>query len=110
MAKSKAQVSPKPQDAALTRKRVYRERRNETGLNRPQWGRLFQLGDSKNASQLVYRKECEASEGKSHPLKVNKAEALAAELLTLLHRKGFDLNSIEFDDEGTITGIAKLRP
>jgi aspartokinase len=89
------------------RKKHYKERRLETGLSRPEWGRLYLLGKTTHASQLVYKKETSEQESARSATGVSKGESLAAELLAILHKQGFDLKSIVFDDAGKITSIKK---
>lgn len=101
--------STAPGSSKEDRKRLYVLRRQETGLSRAEWGRLFALGVETNVAQEVYKKES-MSDGSSSAKGVNKGEALASELLALLYRDGYDINSIKFDGQGRITSIERLDP
>lgn len=83
----------------MDRREIYIKSRYHSGLERSEWGRLFALGDVKYANQAVYTKEREGAGAKG----VNKAEALAAQLLAFIHDLGYDLNKIEFDENGIMS-------
>lgn len=94
-------------ERAEARKKLFIERRKETGLNLTEWGVLFNLGSAANARQSVYKKEMEKEDKSGLSLKVNKAETLAAELLALLSREGYDIRSIGFDSSGRLVSISR---
>lgn len=88
------------------KKTIYRDCRAHTGLNKRQWGRLFALGNLKNTDQVVGHKENPEPPGKGTTSKgVNMSEALAAQLLVFLHKQGFDVGNIVFDNDGHIMHI-----
>lgn len=90
------------------RKQIYKDCRANVGLNKRQWGRIFALGLLKNTDQVVSHKENPASPRTNSTSKgVNKAEALAAQLLQFFNEQGYDLKAIEFDDEGRIINFPK---
>lgn len=79
-----------------TKKNMYKDSRIESGLNQPQWARLFNM-DMEGKSHV--------SEKETGARGVNKPEALAAQLLLFIAKQGFDINKIEFDGDGYITNI-----
>lgn len=94
-----------------TRKAIYREARAHTGLNKRQWGRLFALGRTHNTHQVVGHKENPAKPGPGTTSKgVNMAEALASQLLVLLHDQGVDIEGLRFDEKGRLTSIPFKEP
>lgn len=78
------------------KKEMYINGRAGSGLNQPQWERLFNLG-GKGKSHV--------SEKESGTRGVNKPEALASQLLLFIAKQGFDINGIEFDENGYIVGV-----
>lgn len=90
------------------KKAIYRNARSETGLTKPEWGRLFALGNTHNTFQVVNHKENPTQPGSGTSSKgVNMPEALAAQLLVFIHNQGFDINRIAFDDQGHIVDVPK---
>lgn len=90
------------------KKTIYRESRAHAAVNQRQWGRLFALGNLKNTAQVVGHKENPLRPGKETTSKgVNMPEALAAQLLMFIYDQGFDIENIEFDDNGRIINIPR---
>lgn len=90
------------------RKSIYRSCRAHTGLNSRQWGRVFALGNLLNTAQVVGHKENPLPPASNNTSKgVNKAEALAAQLLAFIHDQGFDIQAMTFDAQGKILEIPK---
>jgi hypothetical protein len=85
---------------------LYMASRSHTGLSIQEWARLFTL-DSTDASREVVKKENPI--GSANYRGCNLAEALAAQLLKLLHDDGYDLNSFTFDDDGILSQAPKIK-
>lgn len=72
------------------------------------WGRIFALGNERNTAQVVGHKENPIKPGTGSTSKgVNMSEALAAQLLKVLHDDGYDVSAMRFDDSGRILSIPK---
>lgn len=78
------------------KKEMYVKGRSGSGLNQPQWERLFNMGGK--GKSHVSEKELGARG-------VNKPEALASQLLLFIAKQGFDINNIEFDENGYIISV-----
>ena len=90
------------------KKDIYRSGRESLGLNKRQFGRLLALGVDKNTDQVVGHKENPMEPAKGNTSKgVNKAEALAVQLLVLLHKEGYLLKEMTFDEQGRILSAPK---
>lgn len=79
---------------------IYSEAREKTGMTPKEWGRLFNLGDAKNVTQLVWKKE-------NGHRSVNMAEALAAQLLVQMDAEGYDIGKFEFDVDGKLLSMPR---
>ena len=88
------------------RKALYKSAREEMGINKRQWARLFNLGELKGAAD-VQKKELPTDQPLSRG--VNKPEALASALLLFLHKKGYDVESITFDEKGYLANVPRLK-
>jgi len=90
------------------KKDIYRSGREAVGLNKRQFGRLLALGVVNNSDQVVGHKENPLEPAADNTSKgVNKAEALAVQLLVLLHKEGYQLNEMTFDKKGIILNAPK---
>lgn len=87
-----------------TQKQIYRDCRNKTGLKPSQWGHLFSLGGT-GGHKEVGKKELQSGEANSRG--VNMPEALASQLLLKLDTEGFDIASINFNEDGLIIYFPK---
>jgi DNA-binding transcriptional regulator YiaG len=79
-----------------TKKNMYKDSRLKSGLNQPQWARLFNM-DIEGKSHV--------SEKETGARGVNKPEALAAQLLLFIAKQGFDIDQIKFDESGYILEV-----
>jgi hypothetical protein len=94
--------------SVLDKKDIYRDGRDTIGLNKRQYGRIFALGQVNNSDQVVGHKENPIKPSTGNTSKgVNKAEALAAQLLVLLHEEGYLLKEMTFDEQGRILSAPK---
>lgn len=87
-------------------KEIYKNCRAVTGMNQNRWGRLFTLGNSKNVRQTVTRKE-KASED-NNSTRVSHIEAAHAQNCAFLYKIGYDIDNIEYDDQGVLIDIPKF--
>lgn len=89
-----------------SRKEIYKRARDTTGMNKRQWGKLFSLGEVKGATEVDKK---EKNVGQAGGRGVNMPEALAAGLIEFLYNEGYDIENMDFNEDGEITNIPKSK-
>lgn len=90
-----------------SRKVIYKRARATTALSKRDWSKIFSLGVEKGIAEVDKKEKYTEQSGSRG---VNMPEALSSGLIEFLHKEGYDLSRIEFDDLGNLLTIPKLEP
>jgi hypothetical protein len=95
---------PTVTEATKERSRLFKEKVAELGLSPRDLGRIFGLGDSSEETSIRRKLREEDSKSFRTP---TKSDVLALNLLVQLKSQGFDLETLTFDDRGSLVDIKK---
>lgn len=88
-----------------SRKRLYKQSRAATGMNKASWANLFSLGAGKGAAEVDKKEKNDDQPGSRG---VNMPEALASGYIEYFFSQGYDMENTSFDENGKVLFVPNL--